>query len=89
MTDTAEDLITTPHSLYVWARSKPSKIHYEYFAQSDYEKFKEEKVDGKFGGIRVVQGTQTLHSFVPVDEKNIIGKTFSTNTVSKTFRLKK
>lgn len=79
--------ITTAEELYSWAISKPdSKIHYQFFSESDYNKM-ERKLKNRYTRVKQISGTQSFHSFKPQNEEYIIVKQNSFSTEEKCIKL--
>lgn len=80
--------IDTAKKLYDYAvLIKDSKVHFIYCSRSEHENI-EKSYRKRFNqAIRLVEGTQSFHSFTPVDEKQISARSYSEAEESETFDL--
>lgn len=78
--------ITTAKELYDWAVSKDSEIVFRFCSEADFKKV-ERHLNSKFKKVHVVSGTHKLHSFIPLDDKNIKAMRFSTSDKYEMYQL--
>lgn len=83
---THENHILSAKGLYEWARKNISVMHYEFCSISDYN-CKYLSLEKKKAKLRAVEGTQSFHSFIPLNENLIKVKRYSFSNEEEIKRL--
>lgn len=81
-----ENHILSSQDLYNWASSNDSTMVFIHCTEQDHEETKEELI-GKYNKVKRIDGTQQLHSFIPIAEGKFSVKKYSESTISQTVKL--
>lgn len=83
------DQINSSKKLFDWSQTiENSKVHFVHCDEEEYLKVKEHLRTEHFSqNIKQVPGSQSFHSFKPIDEKTVEARTFSDSAESKEFKL--
>ncbi len=68
--------ITNAKDLYEWAISSDSRIHYEYFSNTDFNSM-ERKLRTRYKNVKAISGTHKYHGYLVQNEKSLIVKEYS------------
>lgn len=81
--------IDSAFKLFYWAQNRPNtKSNFIFCSKQEYELIEKTLNSGRFNRkIMTVTGTQSYHSFKPIDENTISAKIFSESTKIHTFKL--
>lgn len=81
--------IDSSKKLYDWSQTiKDSKVHFVHCDEKEYLQVKKKLEKGRFNqNIKIVAGSQSFHSFIPIDEKTIEVRSFSESATSKRYKL--
>lgn len=66
---------------------KDSKVHFIFCSQSEHDQIEKTYRKSFNQPIRAIEGTQSLHTFVPIDEKSISARSYSEADESKIYDL--
>lgn len=81
-----DEPITNAIELFEWAKSKHSKTHFIFCSNDDYNDALIE-LTGLYERVKTIDGTQSLHSFVPFGCNEIVVRKYSDCEESKTIKL--
>lgn len=83
----ATNPIDSAKKLYEFGLSiKDSKVHFVYCSKSEHEAI-EKSYQKRFNQAKLVEGTQSFHSFTPIDEQRISARSYSAAEESEIFDL--
>lgn len=83
------DQINSSKKLFDWSQTiKNSKVHFVHCDEEEYFKVKESlRTERLSQNIKQVPGSQSFHSFKPINENTIEARTFSESAESQQFKL--
>lgn len=83
------DPIDSSKKLFDWSGTiQNSKVHFVHCDKKEYSKVEENLKTKRYDQkIKTVTGSQSFHSFIPIDEKTIEARAFSDSNESKSFKL--
>lgn len=71
-----DDQITNAQKMYEWAKSYLKEIEVEFCKKEEYT-VEESLLSERFNNSVTIQGTQQIHSVIPISESEVLTKFFS------------
>lgn len=81
------DVITNAKKLFEWAQARKTKTLFVFCSNTEYEE-EANRSKNRYDKVKTITGTQSLHSFQPINENEILARKFSYDLHSQTFTLK-